>query len=264
MLWSQATYVFDNAGAEAKTRFEALSSIFDPGTTRRLHALGVDSGWHCLEVGAGHGSIAKWLGGRVGLGGRVVASDIDTRFLANLNSANLDIVEHNIETDALPERAFDLVHARLVLMHLPHRELALDRMVRALKPGGWILLEEFDALSLLPDPALNPFEVKLRAAAALRRVMVEHGVELRFGRLLHGHLRMRGLLTVRAQGEMFAFEGGSAGSTLIRASYDQLKDAILATGLLSEQELKEEIECLENEDFLVPSPILWAAWGQAL
>jgi hypothetical protein len=32
------------------------------------------------------------------------------------------------------------------------------RMAAALKPGGWLLTEEFDALSLQPNPALSPAE----------------------------------------------------------------------------------------------------------
>src|ERR1039458_7122444 len=39
---------------------------------------------------------------------------------------------------------FDLVHARLVLVHVPQRAQALAAMVAALKPGGWLLLEEAD------------------------------------------------------------------------------------------------------------------------
>src|ERR1700731_2841777 len=73
-------YVFDNAGAQAGARFSALAEIFDPGTIRHLVERGVDQGWHCLEVGSGNGSIAAWLGDRVGPNGRVLVTDIDTRF----------------------------------------------------------------------------------------------------------------------------------------------------------------------------------------
>jgi ubiquinone/menaquinone biosynthesis C-methylase UbiE len=131
----RSTYVFDNAGAQAGARFSALGALFDPGTTRHLTALGVAEGWHCLEVGAGAGSIADWLCDRVGAAD-VVATDIDPRFLDAAGRPNLEVRRHDIASDPLSEAAFDLVHARLVLVHLPERENALLRIVRALKPGA--------------------------------------------------------------------------------------------------------------------------------
>src|SRR5262249_6807348 len=48
----QTNYTFDNSGAQAAPRFEALATIFDPGTIRHLEDIGVSKGWRCLEVGA--------------------------------------------------------------------------------------------------------------------------------------------------------------------------------------------------------------------
>src|SRR5438034_3794011 len=44
-----------------RQRLRALSDIYDPDTIRHLEDLGVGTGWRCLEVGAGEGSIARWL-----------------------------------------------------------------------------------------------------------------------------------------------------------------------------------------------------------
>jgi trans-aconitate methyltransferase len=62
-------------------------------------------------------------------------------------------------TDPLPDAAFDLIHARLVLIHVPEREEVLARLVAALKPGGWMVEEEFDSQSLPCDPLRFPGEV---------------------------------------------------------------------------------------------------------
>src|SRR5882762_7784907 len=150
-----AHYVLDNSKPEASGRFDALASLFDSGTKRHVEALGPIENWRCLEVAAGGGSIARWLAARVGKGGSVVATDIDVRHLQDLSLPNLEIVQHNILDDALPEPAFDLVHTRLLLVHLPRREDALDRMISALRPGGWLLAEEFDSVSTRADPELN-------------------------------------------------------------------------------------------------------------
>ena len=92
--------------------------------------------WNCLEVGEGGGSIAKWLCERVTSTGHVLVTDIDTRFLEQLRLPNLEVRQHNIVTDPLPERAFDLVHARLVLAHVPERNMALRKLISVLRPGG--------------------------------------------------------------------------------------------------------------------------------
>src|SRR5258706_847321 len=54
----------------------------------------------------------------------------------------------------LPERTFDLVHARAVLTFLPRPGEALSKLVAALKPGGWLLIEEPDYVSAIPDPSM--------------------------------------------------------------------------------------------------------------
>jgi ubiquinone/menaquinone biosynthesis C-methylase UbiE len=109
--------MLDNAGRESSVRFPAISATFDAGTIRHLQELGVGPGWHCLEVGGGGGSIAVWLAARVAPTGRVLVTDIDTRFLETLNLPGIEVRRHDIATDPLPEGAFDLVHSRLMLQH---------------------------------------------------------------------------------------------------------------------------------------------------
>ena len=107
-------YLLDNGRQEAADRFAALAALFDPTSTRHLERCGVGPGWRCLEVGAGGGSIATWLADRVGASGSVLATDIEPRFLTALAAPSLQVRRHDIGVDALPQGAFDLVHARLV------------------------------------------------------------------------------------------------------------------------------------------------------
>src|SRR5262245_1930125 len=125
--------------SNAATRFATLSAVFDRATRRYLLDRGLAAGWHCLEVGGGAGSIAHWLSEHVGAAGRVLVTDIDTRFLEALKSPNLEVLRHDVTRDPLPDGAFDLVHTRMVLIHLPLRHEVLQRLVAALKPGGWLV-----------------------------------------------------------------------------------------------------------------------------
>ena len=92
--------------SNAATRFAALSTVFDGATRRYLLDRRLALGWHCLEVGGGGGSIARWLSERVGPAGRVLVTDIDTRFLEPVNLPNLEVLRHDITRDPLPDGAF--------------------------------------------------------------------------------------------------------------------------------------------------------------
>ncbi len=141
-------YIFDNAAeAETAERFASLDALYNFRTFRFLETTGIGPGWHCLEVGGGSGSVAAWMADRVGPSGNVLVTDIDPRCMEGLayrRPAHMELRRHDIGTDPLPEQAFDLIHARLVLQHVPQRQQALARLVAALRPRGWLVIEEFD------------------------------------------------------------------------------------------------------------------------
>jgi SAM-dependent methyltransferase len=255
-------YLLDNGAREAPARFAVLSALLDPGTIRHLETCGVGRGWRCLEVGGGNGSIASWLADRVGPTGRVLATDIDPRFLESLNLPNLEVRRHNIATDPLSEAAFDLVHARLVLMHLPERETALARMISALKPGGWLVDEEYDSSSMPPDPAVNPGEVLLQTQVALMRLLDDGGVDRLYGRRLFGRLRAHGLVSISGEARAFMWQRGSPGAALVRATYELLRGVMIDGNYITQQQFEEDVARLDDPDFLMPSAILWSAWGR--
>jgi ubiquinone/menaquinone biosynthesis C-methylase UbiE len=254
--WGQ--YVLDNAAPQTPARFSALADLYDTTTIRHLERIGVDHGWRCWEIGAGPGSIALWLADRCGPDGSVLATDIDTRFLDQSDHANLTVRRHDIVSDPLPGEHFDLIHARLVLVHLPEREKVLDRMVAALKPGGWLLTEEFDSVSQLSAPDRSPWEVTLKSASAMREVMTGRGVNAGFGRALAGHLRARGLEVISAEGRMHMWQGKSLGTHLMKANLEQLREAVLGTGSVTALEFEDDLARLDQEDFMTPSPVMWS------
>ena len=253
-------YVFDNRAEETKQRFGALEEIYDPISIRHLEPF-VVLGARCLEVGGGSGSIARWMSERVGESGRVVVTDINTRFLEAITAPNVEIRNHDITKDPLEESAFDVVHTRLVLLHLPEKERALDRMIAALKPGGWVVLQEFDALSMTTDPTVIESEHLLRSQVALWDVMAARGADVRFGRQLYPALESRGLLDVQAEGHVMVHRGGAAGARLMRSNFDQLRDALIEAGL-TEEEFEQDRVLMEDPKVYWLSQILWTVWAR--
>ena len=141
---AESEYLLTNAEPETGDRFSGLEQTFDEVSIANLERLDVPVGARCLEVGAGSGSIARWFAGRVGPTGRVLATDLDTRWFHHDGSPQLEVRELDLVGDPIPDGPWDVIHERLVLQHIPDRLAVLDRLVAALAPGGWILVEDFD------------------------------------------------------------------------------------------------------------------------
>lgn len=259
---STSTYSLSNSDPAVPGRFSALSTLFDSETIRHLQACGVREGWNCLEVGGGGGSIATWLGRRVGATGHVLVTDIDPRFLSGLASHDVEVRQHNIVADPLLDSSFDLIHARLVLIHIAERERVLPRLVAALKPGGWLVEEEFDSASLLPDPSLFPGEILLDTQKAAMRLLDDRRVDRRWGRRLFAHMRALGLEGVQAEAHLSMWHGGSPGAALMRANFDQLRSAILEADYVTSEQFDTDVARLEDPAFFTPAPTMWTVFGR--
>lgn len=217
---------FFNGGSlkEIPRRLVALEEAYDPGTVNRFEGLGVGQGWKCLEVGAGAGSMTRWLSRRVGKDGGVLAVDLDTAFLDVSAADNVEIRQLDLRSDSLPEGRFDLVHSRFVLGHIPERVEILDSLVGALRPGGWLLLEELDSFAWEAIGSGLHAEVVLAGLVPLER----QGFAPRWGREMPALLRAQGLVDVSAVAETPIAEGGSPGLEWLRITFDQMMEHGLA------------------------------------
>ena len=259
-------YVFDNAWQEERHRLDALETTWDAWTIRNLEAVGVAEGWRCLEAGAGGGSIVSWLCRRVGTAGYVLATDLDTRLLDVIVERNLEVRRHDITVDELEPGAYDLVHARLVLEHLPEHERVLKRMGTALKPGGWLVVEEFDHTTFRPDPEC-PKEDRLvwdAWLAAFHCVAEERGLDLIYGSRLYGLLQRLGLDAVSAEGCTVAERGGSESRQLLLLSVLKLRDELTATGKIDDEGISRMLSLLRDPDFSWTSQSMVSARGRRL
>ena len=96
-------YLFDNASGETPTRFAGLEGLWDESTIRYLSNVGVGAGWRCWEIGAGGGSIARWLAERVAPTGTVLATDLDLTRIPKGSLSNLVFVRHDVVHDRDPD-----------------------------------------------------------------------------------------------------------------------------------------------------------------
>jgi SAM-dependent methyltransferase len=249
---------------EEKERLHLLERALDPLTIRRLEYLGVQPGWRCLEVGAGAGSIAHWLAARVGAHGTVVATDSEPRLAAGPDEPQLEVRRHDIRVDPLESAAYDLVHARALLLHLADPAQAIERMAEAVCPGGMLLLEEFDWISFgaLDQEESNAriFEEKMTVLAQSLRA--GHVMNLYLGRHLRGFLAQRGFLELGAEGATGLVSGGSLEAEFQRVTLRLAVPYLLAAGLWTESERDTVERLLQDPTFAYVGGTLFQAWGR--
>ncbi|MGH7361592.1 MAG: class I SAM-dependent methyltransferase, partial [Candidatus Methylomirabilales bacterium] len=219
---TETRYAFDNAWVEARRRLGHLETICDPWTRRNMLGLGVGPGWRCLEVGAGGGSVTRWLCERVGPDGRVTAVDLDTRFVENEDFTNLEVLQRDIVAQGLPGGGYDLVHARALLMHLPDRDQLVEQFIAAVRPGGVILLEEGDTHPL----GMNPSPVVRTALQYFVDAAAGAGMDPTWARNLPAILQRHGLVDITAAGDELWGAGGSAVAELLLLSCEQVRPLV--------------------------------------
>ena len=260
---SECPYILDNREEEAGDRFDALGALYDPMTIGHFDTIGVGTGWRCLEVGAGGGSVVRHLSERVGPAGRVLATDVEPRFLDPLAGlGNVEVARHNAVVDPLPEAEFDLVHARLVLIHIPERLDVLHRLVETLRPGGWLVIEDGDGIVSMRcslDPQTDDERLGNRIREGMLRLMEGRGVDFEFGRKLPRLLRHEGLVDIAGDGFIPICD---AVRLLERANLLQLQEMVLDAGVITKEELEHFLARLEDRDFLLAGPQMMSAWGR--
>jgi SAM-dependent methyltransferase len=235
---TRGKYIFDGApNAPELERLRMLEAVFDDKSRAWLRSTGPLLGRRCLEVGAGAGSIAAWLCSEVGAQGEVVALDTNIRFLGQLPE-EVRVIEGNLEVVALPPGSFDLVHARYVLIHNANAESMLDSMLRALKPGGALVLEEPDfstATSFAGPPKLrSEFDNVKRAIA---RTFSARGMDYAFGSAVPGLLANRALKLRAIEYDCPVACGGDTLADMMRLSTLALRDEYVATGLVTQSDI---------------------------
>ena len=260
---AESPYLLDNRRDEAGDRFKALTAVYDPMTIRHFDLLGVGPGWKCLEVGAGGGSVVRHLSERVGPTGRVLATDIEPRFLDPLADLdNVDVCRHDVVVDPLPEEEFDLIHARLVLVHVPERLAAIKRLVAALRPGGWLLIEDGDGVLTCEsclDPQTDDELLANRMRAGLIELLAERGVDFTFARSLVRIFTGEGLVDVAGDGYVGLSDHVRV---LERANVLQLREMLVAGGYATDPEIERFLVWLDEPHPFLATPFIFSAWGR--
>jgi SAM-dependent methyltransferase len=226
-------------------RLSALESICDPLSIAMLSGVGLTRDWRCLEIGAGRGSIARWLAARCPYGS-VTAIDTDIRHIAGLRIPNLRVSRHDVvDGPGMPEGSFDLAHVRALLVHLPDRQAVLSRVLSWLAPGGWLVVAE---------PVLFPVSSRRdlslhRTLVGFERLMADRlGSDFRWPLLLPAALSAVGFVDVKTTTIPVVASVAGAINEFWRINLTELGPDLIESGLVDQRTLAGALATLDDPD----------------
>lgn len=249
MLGMSDEYIFDTGSDLGRKHMDYLEHLLDGPTVDCLEAVGVKPGQRCLDLGAGGGSITRWLAERAGPTGTVVAVDLDTDYLDE--QPGVEVHRHDIN-DGLPDDGpYDLIHTRLVLMHLPRREEIFASLVDALAPGGWLVIGDFTGRQLTPLSA--PSEADLELWTHMQHMSHDvggrsRGISFDWAQEVNGRMAAAGLVNIHGLEYSQTTSGGDAGCLLHRNLNTQAEPLLLQFGV-TEDELRRYRELMVDPRF---------------
>jgi ubiquinone/menaquinone biosynthesis C-methylase UbiE len=157
----ESSYIHGVAPGEQQ-RLAALNALINEASLREI---GPIDGQNILDVGSGLGQFTRALARAAGRTGQTVGVEKHPRQLEEAqlfarHDGEVGLVDFRPgDARALPLRdeewgTFDLAHTRFLLEHLPDPLAVVRGMVRAVRPGGRIILadDDHDLLRLWPEP----------------------------------------------------------------------------------------------------------------
>jgi hypothetical protein len=149
------------------------------------------------------------------------------------------VLRHDLVTEPVPAPPWDLIHARLVLLHLPERVEILGRLAAALAPGGVLLLEEWASayrglVLAAPDAAAVSLVDRYHDVLA-DRLLPANGNDPTWAGKVHAAMLAAGLSDVDTQIRAASWTGGTPGALLIAVNVAQLRSGFLAAGLTEDE-----------------------------
>jgi SAM-dependent methyltransferase len=266
----RTAYVLGSDDAEI-ARLDGQASSIEGATEALLRAAGIGGPMRVLDLGTGLGHVAFLVADLLDPGGSVLGVDEAERLLeiaerrrAAAGAENVGFVQADAREFSASE-PFDAVVARLLLFHLPDREEVLRRQLDALRPGGTMVLVEFDMGAMRAEPEVPLVEaVRGWTEAAFRSAGADPRIGTQAGQLL----RRTGFAAVSTLGiQAYFAPSDPIGPLLCAGIARSLAPQIVAHGIADEAELgletlQERIaQQVSARDAVIIPPAVVGAWG---
>jgi ubiquinone/menaquinone biosynthesis C-methylase UbiE len=155
-------------------RLQHQGQMLEPATKRVFRAVGLQTGWTCLDVGCGPGAVMQLMGELVGPSGEVTGIDRDAKAgreaverLQATGTSRYRFIEADMDSiDEIGGELFDLTFSRLALLYARDPIALLRKMYSWTKPGGYVAVQDYHVRTINLYP-------KLEACSELIRIYLE-------------------------------------------------------------------------------------------
>lgn len=254
-------------GDEGAGRLQLLARVKWPTTKALLRRAGLEKGMRCLDVGCGGGAVTLELARWVGPKGRAVGLDMDERALElarqEARRRGLPARFRSVTAADLDEKpVYDLVFARFLLTHLTEPGATLERMVRAARPGGTVVLEDIDFPGSFCHPPCVAFE---RYVELYQEAVRQRGADPAIGPRLLGLCTAAGLEDLHLDVIVPTFFEGE-GKLMASVTMAHIRESVHAAGLATPAEIDTivaNLEAFAAAPLTVMSlPRIFQVWGR--
>ncbi|WP_165590759.1 class I SAM-dependent methyltransferase [Ruegeria denitrificans] len=231
-----------------------MALAHDPDTFATIERLDLPRNAHCLDIGAGRGSVAIWLAETLP-DAQVTASDLDVTSVRENSLSNLSLKEIDLQNDDLGSELYDLVHCRAVLCFLPIRTEVLSNILKSLKPGGAFVATEMDFRRI----ASGPSRFWATFWTAYLEFTASQGWDLEFGARLPGFLAKTGFAEIDARHiqPVLNHSGKTAGAAEAQTwslTLATLAPQLIGGGFMTESMLSEALSIIRNSKAWTAGP----------
>jgi SAM-dependent methyltransferase len=251
-------------------RLDRQSASIEGATRLLLHASGIGAGMRVLDLGSGLGAVAALLADMVGPQGRVVGIDNNASLLAIAAARFAGRAQLRFEpgdvTSWRDDRPFDAIVARLVLFHMANPLAVLQHHLSQLRPGGLLVVLDFDVGASRAEPA-QPLAAQ--ALGWVQAAFRSGGADPAIGTRLALLLRQAGLAAVQGFGVQGYLEPDDpAGPALLSGVVNSLLPQIVGSGVATAAQI--DMATLQHRiaqevraaGAVILPPVLAGAWGR--
>jgi SAM-dependent methyltransferase len=253
-------------GAPGARRLRLLARVKWPTTRALLRRVGLRRGMRCLDLGCGSGGVTLRLARWIGPQGHAVGVDVDEPALElarqKAERLKLPVTFRQLRVEDLEEEGvYDLAFARFLLSHLPNPAGAVQHMLRAVRPGGVVVVEDTDFAGHFCHPPCAAFD---RYVSLYREAVRRKGGDAEIGPRLLGLLTAAGLDVLGLNVVLPTYHRGP-GKRLAQVTLEHVRESLLSLQLISAEELGQTLAQLAaftaDETTILSLPRIFQLWG---
>ncbi len=214
---------------------------------------GFGAGQTLLDLGCGPGYCTEEMAFIAGIEGKVIGIDKSENYIHHLKQVNqlrglnIEAIHADFDEMSLEDNSLDGMYCRWALAWLPNPVHILEKVYKALKPGGRMVIHEYyDWSTLQTEPVMPALMTGIRAA--LGSFKKSEG-EIDIGRELPAKLAKMGMKILNTRPMSKIATPGNVVWQWPKSFFYSYFPRLVPMGYLSEQQVKdalEEMEALEK------------------